>query len=192
MLVALGDVAGKGVEAALVMAMMISAIESQARLTPGPAACLHALQGRLMGQLQACETFVSLMVAVIDTERRQLVLANAGMPPLLLLRASQTRAIELNGVPLGILERPGYEQQCVDLLPGDRVVLVTDGVIEARNAHRELFGYERLLTALSRQPATHAPAQLVDSLLATITAFARDAEQHDDITALALQPGIRL
>jgi len=188
MFVALGDVAGKGVNAALVMALMISAIESQARATPMPAAFLAALQTRLMSQLEACETFVSLLVALVDIRRRRITVANAGMPPLLLLRAGQARTVELSCLPLGIVQHTAYAEQSIDLLRGDRIVLLSDGVIEARNPYRELFGYERLERAFSLWAESEPPDRLIEGVLTTITTFIGEAEQHDDLTLLLLQP----
>jgi PAS domain S-box-containing protein len=187
-LIVLGDVASKGVVAALLTALLISAIESQARATPEPAAFLSGLQARLMPQLQACNTLVSLQAVLIDGRQRRLSAANAGLPPLLLVRAGQPQLIEGGGVALGIVAQPDYAAQQIDLLPGDRVVLTSDGVPAARNAYRELFGYQRLLAALSARPATEPPEHFVEGVLATITAFVGAAEAHDDMTILAVQP----
>lgn len=186
-LIVLGDVAGKGVAAALVMALVISVIESQARTTPEPADFLAGLQARLMTQLQACNTFVSLLAALVDSRQQQLSVANAGMPPLVLLRAGQPHLIESSHVPLGIVAQPSYAAQQIDMRPGDRVVLASDGVAAARNAYRELFGYERLLSVLTRRPVTESADQFADGVLAAITTFSAEAAPHDDMTLLVLQ-----
>ncbi|MBC8162947.1 MAG: SpoIIE family protein phosphatase [Roseiflexaceae bacterium] len=189
MLIALGDVAGSGVAAALTMALTISAIESQARLSPQPGACIGALQARLQEQLQSCDMFVSLLVVLVDLQNQQLWLANAGMPAPLLLRAGRVEELWSYGVPLGVGAGGAPAELHAELRPGDRVLLVSDGVIEARNAYGELFGYERLLASLSARPPNETPEQLLENLFAQLATFASTAEQHDDLTVLALQPG---
>ena len=189
MLLAVGDVAGSGVTAALVQALTISAIESQARITPQPAACIGALQARLADQLQSCDMFVSLLITLFDVRNQQLWLANAGMPAPLLLREGRVEELGSYGVPLGIGNSlPGEVR--ADLQPDDRLLLTSDGVVEARNAYGELFGYERLLATLKAHPPNATPEQLVDHVFAQVAAFTGAAEQRDDITVLVARPGV--
>lgn len=188
MLVVLGNVAGKGVAAALVMALAISAIETQANTTPEPAALLVALQARLHDQLQACETSISLLPILIDLPQRRLSYANVGMPPPVLIRVGHTTMLDGTGVPLGIIAKSHYEDRRVDLLHGDRIVMMSDGLIEARNLYRELFGYERLLNNLNNQRTFATVEALLDESVTNVQSFIRGAEQHDDITIVALEP----
>ena len=189
--VVLGDAAGKGVTAALVMALVISTIETQARLTPEPAALLAGLETRLYSQLQACETPVALLAVLVDLPHRRLSIANAGMPPPVLLRVGQTRMLEGSSVALGIVTQGTFQEQRIELQPGDRLALMSDGVIEARNPYRELWGYECLLQTCSSQSPLTQLDEADDNILATLTTFINGAEQHDDITLLMLQPGVQ-
>lgn len=188
MVVVLGNVAGKGVAAALVMALAISAIETQASTTPEPAALLAALEARLHDQLQACETSISLLATLVDLPQRRLQYANVGMPPPVLIRVGHTAMLDGTGVPLGIVAQTHYEDHRVDLLDGDRIVMLSDGTIEARNVYRELFGYERLLGILDSQRTFGTVAALLDEAMTNVQTFIRGAEQHDDMTMLALEP----
>jgi PAS domain S-box-containing protein len=188
MIVAIGDMAGKGVAAALMTALTMTTIENAARQHGAPAAIIQAVEARLADQLRACEMLVALCVVVVDPRTRTIVIANAGMPPLFLLRAGSTQTIELHGLPIGVLAQGNVQARQLDLQPGDRVLVVSDGAIEARDGHGHLWGYERLRSALEAAPPGEDIAQCVAWLAATIAAFVGTTEPHDDITLLAIEP----
>lgn len=187
LLVALGDVTGRGVAAALVMALALNALEAQARLTSQPGALLTALQARLAAQLEAVEADVLLLLAVVDPTLGRATLANAGMPQPLLLGPGGPAALEVAGPPLGIGAAARYRELEVALRPGERLLLLSDGVVEARSRYGELFGYARLHAALAA-PA-HTPEEQIERPLAEIARFAAEAEPHDDRSLLLLLPG---
>jgi serine phosphatase RsbU (regulator of sigma subunit) len=117
--------------------------------------------------------------------------ANAGGVPPVLLRDGLAQMLDAGGLPLGLLEVEYNEASC-ELLPGDRIVLLSDGIAEARSPHGELWGYERLLAALRSVPLARPSEHIIDTLLAQITAFSGAAPHHDDMTIVVAQPRVRL
>jgi serine phosphatase RsbU (regulator of sigma subunit) len=184
----LGDISGKGVAAALVVALVMSTIEGQARLTSQPQAFLTALNTRLAEQLQACHLFTALLYLVVDLHERALYVANAGMVAPLLVRAGEATLLDVRGLPIGILRDVPYDEARVALLPGDRLVLVSDGVVEARSRMGELWGFERLQRLLAGATSASTPEALAREVLGRVEAFTDGAALHDDLTLLVLEP----
>ncbi|HEY1011980.1 MAG TPA: SpoIIE family protein phosphatase [Herpetosiphonaceae bacterium] len=185
--VAIGDISGKGVSAALMMALVSSAIETQARQQRQPHQTLAALNQQLTSRLQANHMNAGLLYAQIDLRRRQLSLANAGMIAPLLLRDGEARTLEAYGLPIGAIASPEYRTVQLDLQPGDLLVLASDGVIEAQDNQRGMFGFERfeaLVSELGHLP----PEQMVSAILERLAGFTDGAHQHDDITLVILRP----
>lgn len=183
LLLVIGDVSGKGVGAALMMALTVSVVDAEARVASGPAMFLSGLGERIREQITGCGMFVSVLALAYDPGRRRLTIASAGMPPPVLLRDGSVRAIESLGLPLGLATSSACGEVELDLRPGDTVVAVTDGIVEARSQLGEVWGYTRLESAVSH--AAGAPGAVVDAVLQAATAFAHRAEQHDDMTLLA-------
>jgi len=164
LLVVIGDVAGKGLKAAMTVSMLMGAL----RRTPecSPAKILQSLNRVLVGS----ESFTTCQAAWFGVDG-ELVLANAGhLPPYL---NSQEIAV-LGGLPLGVLPEVSYEETSLYLHPGDRVLLLSDGVVEARRTSGELFGFDRVHN-LSNQSAFY------------IADAAKEFGQEDDITVLTVR-----
>jgi sigma-B regulation protein RsbU (phosphoserine phosphatase) len=166
-LLVVGDVAGKGLPAAMLVSMLVGAIRSEAAHTQQPVELLTTLNDRMLGR--ARDGFATCLIAHLSASG-QLVIANAGhIPPWL-----NGRALDLPGaLPLGVDSNPGYSEFAFALAPGDRLTFVSDGVIEARNQVGELFGFDRT-AAISREPAI------------SIAHSAQHFGQDDDITVLTL------
>jgi len=166
-LMIVGDVAGKGLPAAMLVSMLVGAIRSEAAHTQEPVALLATLNERMLGRAHG--GFATCLVAHLSASG-QLTLANAGhIPPW-----HNGRALEVPGsLPLGVVPDPGYTLSTFVLSPGDRLTLVSDGVIEARNSAGELFGFDRT-RAISTQSA--------ESIAQSAQSFGQD----DDITVLTL------
>jgi sigma-B regulation protein RsbU (phosphoserine phosphatase) len=163
-LVVIGDVAGKGLKAAMNVSMIMGALRRSAE--PSPARTLESLNRVLVGG----ESFTTCQVAWFGPDG-ELVLANAGhLPPYL---NSQEVAVA-GGLPLGVLADVVYEETRLYLHPGDRLLLLSDGVVEARRPSGELFGFDRVHN-LSNQTAF------------TIADTARTFGQVDDITVLTVR-----
>ncbi|MBC8161736.1 MAG: GAF domain-containing protein [Roseiflexaceae bacterium] len=183
-----GDASGKSIPGAMLMAIARSIVRSEARDHQTPELVMRETN-RWVAQDVPPRTFVALCYATLDLPQRRLALANAGQLTPLRRRANGlVDELEVSGprLPLGIAADTPYEALEVQLEPGDLVLLFTDGIVEAKNAQRELFGFARVEALLD----THGhlpPSQLCDQLLAAIAAFTGDTPPHDDMTLVALR-----
>jgi serine phosphatase RsbU (regulator of sigma subunit)/CHASE2 domain-containing sensor protein len=186
-LISIGDVCGKGIPAALFMAMTQSVMRMAVRL----GADLQAEVGAANDVLAADNSegmFTTLFCGVLDLSSGTLAWCNCGHPPALVLRAGGEAFEQLRkcGPPLGIMEGVAYKAAgAITLAPGDMLFLYTDGVTEAENRTEELFGGERLEAALREARGKPARA-VVEHVAAQVTAFADGAPQSDDITCVAV------
>ena len=188
--VAIGDISGKGIGAALLMALTSSAVETQGRQIEHPAQVLTALDRLLAPRLRANHMNAALLFAVIDPHNRTLRVANAGMIAPVLVTSKGSYFVDAHGLPLGSFPGVTYQDVSITLNPGDSLLLLSDGVVEAHNAKGELFGFERLeATVDEAEPAGDVRA-LVELVLDRVQAFAGQTEQHDDITMVAVRPAI--
>jgi serine phosphatase RsbU (regulator of sigma subunit) len=167
LLVVIGDLAGKGLPAAMLVSVLVGAIRGVAEYTSDPAELLSNLNERLVGR--AGGGFSTALVGLIRADGR-VSIANAGhLSPYL-----DGREYELHGaLPLGVEAGAQYETSQFFLAPGSRLTFYSDGVVEAQNQKGELFGFERG-RVLSTQPA------------AAIVEAAKEFGQSDDITVVAI------
>lgn len=184
--VSIGDVSGKGIPAALYMARLVSDFRLHAQSAPQPARLLETLNRALVPRSRR-GMFVTFLYGVLDGASGRFSFANAGhLPP---LRIAANGRIELleegGGIPLGITAGAAYGEQTVELNPGDYLVLVTDGVVEAHNPDGAMYSYERLQALLAAPVA--GPEALLERLLDDVNTFSAGAPRHDDITAVVLK-----
>lgn len=145
----LGDVMGKGISASLLMALVMGFMFEWGKKSPSPSFVLRKLNQRLMQWNQQQSTFVTMFYAVYDEEEERLYFANAGHPPALLLRADgQVEELEGTGIPLGVLDDSEWGERQTALAQGERLLMYSDGMLEARNEHGEDYGMERLMASL--------------------------------------------
>lgn len=184
--IAIGDVAGKGVAAALMTTVSLSAMRAEMRHVTSPATALRAVQGFIADELSRIDSFVTCILATYDPTTRTLAYANAGHNALLRwsARAGCVHSLGATGLPLGIDVGIDVEDASVTLDPGDVLLFHTDGVTEATAADGELFGDERLQSLLVAQ-GTRPPGQILDIILDEVRAFA--PVQRDDITLIILK-----
>lgn len=170
MLAVIGDVSGKGLRAAMLVSLIVGAVRTLADFTRDPVEILRGINERLCGRLSA--QFATALALHIAPDG-QTTIANAGhIPPFW-----NGRELELAGsMPLGILVAAPVEKMTITLEPGDRLILLTDGIIEARNRHLELFGFQRI-SQMAQEDRT-----VVD-----IAAAAQNFGQDDDITVLRIE-----
>lgn len=179
--VVVGDVAGKGVAAALLMARMSSDVRFSLASVRDPAEAV-TLANRSFAQHDWADRFVTMLVAVIDPATNECILVNAGhMPPM--LRRANGEVVEVGeeeaGLPLGVTDDYEYEPFALTLEPGESLTIFTDGFSEAMNAQSELYGIERL----RNQVASRAVGieELGQHVLTDVRKFAGDYPQSDDM-----------
>jgi phosphoserine phosphatase RsbU/P len=186
-----GDVSDKGVPAALFMARTLSHIQQFSDLFSNPGAGMAMLNNALVASNSNC-MFVTLFYGVLDRDSGQLLFASAGHTPPSLLRSNSASAITQDSGPaLGLVDDVAYPNNTLQLAVGDRLAVYTDGIDEAFNEHREMFGTQRLdqaLEATGDQPPTEAGHHT----LATIDSFAGDAPQSDDICLMLVDINARV
>jgi len=183
----IGDVAGKGVSASLIMAQAISLLRALARSSKDPAQVLQALNQQLTPLLKG--RFVTAQYIIVHTKERFWEGACAGHPALLFLDKQAGSIEELNpasGPPLGLAEGIAYSTVKRGYAPGDKLLLYTDGWTETRNAGGEDFGLARLKEVFL-SAAGKDPESLLQSLCVGQETFQARAQQHDDLTCLILQ-----
>jgi len=179
----IGDVAGKGITAALLMANLQASFRAFATPDESPAAVCAKLNAFLCGNL-APGKFVTFFYAILNAEDRTLCYENAGHCPAILLRANgETELLSGDGAVLGVLPDWKYNDFAVNLAPGDRVLLFTDGVTEAANAEFEEFGNARIIQSLRVTDETVTALATQRRILEGVTRFCSSNFQ-DDATIL--------
>jgi sigma-B regulation protein RsbU (phosphoserine phosphatase) len=197
--VAVGDVSGKGVPAALYSAFVGELVRSRTfrrRYAPerfGPAGVLASMN-TILNERQLESYYCTLCYAVFDLKRRQVVLANSGLPYAIRLRKTDQpldtdtapESIELAGVPLGSFPGSTYDELTLDLQTGDLFVFCSDGVFEANDLLLREFGSARLMKVI--QEVRDRPAkQIVDAIFEAVQEFRGEAQPNDDMTAVAVK-----
>jgi sigma-B regulation protein RsbU (phosphoserine phosphatase) len=183
--VALGDVSGKGIPAALFMAVTLTVLRTLARQFTEPDEILVRLNDELAEQ-NPRGMFVTLQCLVFDLARQRVSCAGAGHHQLAICSPNQAPrlACPSSGRPAGLMLFNPIERETLPLAPGDTFVLFSDGVSEAMNREDDFYGEERLLEALAAVRDA-PPADLVAHVMADVQRFVDGAKQSDDITMLA-------
>jgi len=179
--VTVGDVAGKGMPAALLMARIYSDTRYELLIKATPADAMTTLNNNLCSSGLG-HRFITLVMVVLDPKTHTLTIVNAGhLPPLLRPKRGQIKTLgtEVSGLPLGIQPGTKYRQAPVPIAPGESVVLATDGVTEAMNAANEIYSTARLIAFLKTAPPQAAP--LGEAIVADVEAFCAGIPQRDDI-----------
>jgi phosphoserine phosphatase RsbU/P len=173
------DVSGHGVPAALIASMVKVAIQSQRHRQDDPAGLLAGVNEALCGNAQ--DQFVTAGYLFLDPAHGKFCYAGAGHPPMLVLRSGQVSRIEENGLVLAFLPTAAYRSTAQSLLPGDRFLLYTDGIVEATAPSGEEFGYDRLSQLLEKSGSSSVE-QVADLILEAVGAWS--PSQSDDLTVI--------
>ena len=185
--VVIADVTGKGIAAALLMAFARPLLHAAIDNTTTPTAALERTNDILVRERRS-SLFVTVLVGRLDVRTGHLCLANAGHEPPILVRADGSAPSWIAGAgPLvGAFASIDIPETCVDLAPGDLVVLYTDGVTDARSPSGAMFEDDRLFEIVDRLRDAPA-ADVVDAIREAVAAFAGGAEPADDITIVAIR-----
>jgi sigma-B regulation protein RsbU (phosphoserine phosphatase) len=191
LVIAVGDVSGKGVPAALYGAFAGEIVRSRTfrrrftTIRSSPAGVLASMNA-ILHERNLEEYFCTLCYASFDLKRRQLVIANSGLPYPIRRTAGKSALIEMPGVPLGSFPGTEYEEQTFDLKAGDIYVFCTDGIYETEDAQGREFGSARVIKILDK--LADQPAQkLVDAIFESVAKFRFYGPAADDMTAVAVK-----
>lgn len=219
--ISIGDISGKGVGAALFMALTSSMVESQARQATNPSDVLSSLNRLLRPRLQLNHMNAAILYAIFDLHNHTMTVANAGMIAPLLIRNGNgivhetlpnekqqkqqkqrkqqenantqhaSQFVEVGGLPVGSMTNALYTDVTVPLEPGDTLLFMSDGIVEAHNQDGEMFGFERIEQVVNGLSYGDNLTLLIDVMLKEVQDFIGDTEQHDDITIVAVRPTTR-
>jgi phosphoserine phosphatase RsbU/P len=190
---AFGDVAGKGISAALLMATVQSSFRTQLQAcleAEGPGAHDNISTSKLVSQLNqhlylhsALEKFSTFYFGVYDDSTGILTYTNAGHLPPILVRDGQATRLEVNGIVVGAFPFAQYGEDCVQLESGDMLVCFTDGITEPENEYGEMFGEERLIEVLLKN-AERETGEMIDAVIHAVNEWTGSPELQDDMTLL--------
>src|SRR3954447_6540720 len=179
-----GDVTDKGVPAALVMAATRSVLRASAQRLVDPGVVLERVNEHLCPDMPA-KMFVTCLYGVLEPASGRLRFANAGHDLPYVKTAGGVVELRARGMPLGLMPGMVYEEKETVLEPGDSVLLHSDGIVEAHDPAREMFGFPRLKEVMAAAPPGRG---LIDRVLSELEAFTGPgAEQEDDITMVTLE-----
>ncbi len=179
----IGDVSGKGLPAALRMAVARTMFRYQARQNDSPAQTLAAVNQGVCNDIP--QGMVTMLYIMLHPEKGMLRIANAGHTYPLLLNG-RVSELELSGVPLGVVPDIDYEEATLQMEPGNSLFLYTDGITEATNPRQEMFGSDKLNMLLETYNQ-HKPRALMRVLLHEIRSWSVDQVQDDDITMVVFR-----
>jgi PAS domain S-box-containing protein len=178
-----GDVSGKGVPAAIVMAITRTMLRAAYHLG-SPGEILKQVNDNLYPEIPP-NMFVTCLAALLDSRTGRLQYANAGHDLPYVRHSAGVSELRATGMPLGLMPNMSYEEKEITLQPGESILLYSDGLVEAHSPQREMFGFPRMQRYVGEHPEG---AALIDSLLSELAHFTGvEWEQEDDITLLTLQ-----
>ena len=185
--IVMADVSGKGVPAALFMMVSKILLQNTALSGRSPKEILEAVNDQICMNNPE-EMFVTVWLGLLDLTTGSLVAANAGHEYPVLKQADGSFELvkDRHGLVIGAMEGARYQQYELQMEPGSKLFLYTDGVAEATNANNELFGTDRMVTAL-RAAENQTPQEILKNVDAAVAQFVGDAPQFDDLTMLCLQ-----
>jgi sigma-B regulation protein RsbU (phosphoserine phosphatase) len=184
----LGDVSGKGIAAAVLMASIQASLRSQVVRPPDSLADLMGDFNKAVYSFSTSDKYSTLFCGMLNIASGKLTYVNAGQVRPMLLRcgSGEIERLDCGGMPVGLLDACEYEQGTVAMQPGDAVLCFSDGISEATNAKGEMWEeteVEKIVQACGGLSAK----QMIDRLVAMTDAFAGDAEQADDMTVVAIR-----
>lgn len=185
--VAVGDVSGKGIPAALLMAVITTALREEVLHHSSPATLLTKLNADLLERMQVNHMNSALLVAIFNPATRHVEIANGGMVQPYIRTESGWEFVPVGGYPLGASGRSSYTAKTVLLAPGALLLFISDGVIEAQNGAGEFYGFDRLEALLNGLPFDLSSSALVDCILQAVHQHLGGLEAQDDVTVVVMK-----
>ncbi|MBS1272036.1 MAG: Phosphoserine phosphatase RsbU [Candidatus Marinimicrobia bacterium] len=184
--VAIGDVSGKGVPGAILMANLYAGYRSRVRTQDSIYEMVERLNDLLVESTNS-EKYTTFFYAELDTETGQLSYCNAGHnPPLIVHKDGSFEELNVGGPVIGALENSRYEEQTVELAEGDLLLLYTDGITEARNTNGEYYEVERLLNIVRRRNGHTTAKEIMDMINRDVYDFTHGDDLQDDVTVVTV------
>lgn len=184
--IALADVSGKALKAAMAAVMANGMLHSESKACSYPNEVLSILNESLHQRLEH-RTFVALCLACINPKEKKAFFSNAGMPYPVVKRGNRIIEMGKGGLPLGMLAGVEYETDSIQLQLGDFLVFYTDGIVEAENEADEMYSDERLHSIIQRTDNNMSARELLNAILFDVQTFSGETEQYDDITLVVLK-----
>ena len=184
-LILIGDIAGKGIDAAVDTAYVRFAIATLAEIFEDPGEVLRRFNIQYADAIGNRDAFVVAFLTVVDLRAMRLRYASAGHPSAWLVRGGGVGQLRVTGPVLGVMQDEVYGTESIDLMPGDTLVLATDGLTEARNEKREPVGLETAAQWIA-EAGSLDPQGLVDALIARLHAYA-GTDIGDDLAVVAVR-----
>lgn len=183
----IGDVSGKGVPAALVMAVARTLFRSSTSSSDSPAEIIGAVNTTLCKDNENC-MFVTMFTGVLDLATSSLTLCNAGHNKPVLICPQGVSMIDVSeNIPVGVMDDFIYEEETIQLRKGCKLFLYTDGLTEAENGDKTLYGDSRMMSILT-ETAADTPQETIMKIEKSVDGFAGGVDQSDDLTMLCLRP----
>lgn len=184
--ICLGDVAGKGMPAALLMANLQATLRAQSEGVVSAENCIRR-SNKLMFKSTDVDKFVTLFYAILNFEKHMLCYCNAGHNyPFVFRKNEEPIRLDVGGLVLGALEEYDYREATVPFQPGDTLLIFSDGISEAQNENGDDFGEDRLAEVAAG--CLEAPTtQIIDSIMQAVREFTGDIPQSDDMTILVVK-----
>jgi phosphoserine phosphatase RsbU/P len=183
--IAIGDVSGKGIAAALMMASLQASLRGEATRAPENLAAAVANINRLVYEVSAAHRYATFFYGQYNPATHQFDYVNAGHNPPMLFHSCNGKweisRLEVGGTVVGLLESSPYQQGAMTFAPGDILIAFTDGISEAMNDHEEEWGEKNLIAAIEYNSQLSA-AEILHCILQAADVFVAGAKQHDDMT----------
>lgn len=183
--IVLGDVSGKAAPAALFAALVSGIMRAAAAQLPEPAAMMALLNDWLQ-ERKLDSQYVTLLFALWNDENQTLQVANSGAVQPLFCRAGESVVVRAEGFPLGLFPNVTYEEFSVATQPGDVIIFISDGILDAEDDKEEMYGEERL-AALLCSIRTQSAQEIADAILADVGSFQGTHDRFDDETIIVLK-----
>jgi len=183
--IALADVSGKGLRGAMNAVLTNGMLHEVVHIESKAEAILSRLNTDLH-PLLGDSMFTALNLGILNPGAIRIHYTNAGLPFPIIKRDGKVEEVKLGGLPLGIMAGVTYDEETVDLRPGDYVIFYTDGLTEAMNKVEETYGSDRLMDTIRSAVVSLSAEGMIQHILQDVRAFVDEAEQYDDMTVVVL------